>query len=280
MVLRIARLFLFSPDQTGNWVEKSYDRISSTYDRAWTDHMRDRSEELINQLPLIKGGKALDLTCGTGYVTNCIAEKMQSRVIGVDRSEGMLRQAQAQYSSSCDFVKSDILPYLQTVPANTIDLVTCCWGLGYSRPLAVLRQIRRVLKKGGQVGIIDNSLFSLAGVLYCSFLAFMENPDKLLHLMKFRFLMGSRHLQLWFHLTGLHPLCRWDGRKTYTVPSGQQAIERLRATGAAAGFEFAAGNQSDDPVFHRFAEIIEQKYLKDGRIPITHRYLAGIAKKC
>jgi ubiquinone/menaquinone biosynthesis C-methylase UbiE len=279
MFLRVARLFLFRPDQTGNLVEKSYDRLSTGYDQAWTDHMRDRSQELVNRLTLIKGDKILDLTCGTGYVTSRLAEKMQTRVIGVDRSEGMLRQARTQYGPSCDFVKSDILPYLQTVPDNSIDLVSCCWGLGYSRPLAVLRQIQRVLKKGGQVGIIDNSLFSLAGVLYCSFLAFMENPEKLLHLMKFRFLSGSRQLQVWFHLAGLKPLCRWDGRKTYTVPSGQQAIERLRATGAAAGFEFAAGDQTDDPVFQRFAEIIEQKYLRDGQIPITHRYLAGIAKK-
>jgi hypothetical protein len=151
--------------------------------------------------------------------------------------------------------------------------------LGYSKPFAVVKQIKRVLKKGGRCAIIDNSLFSLFEVFYCSCLAFLEKPEALENIMRFRFLSSSRHLSLWLRLAGLRPLDIWQGKKTYTVDSGQTAIERLRSTGAAAGFEYAAKPEYEQKIFERFAQILEQKYLRDGKITITHRYLAGIAIK-
>jgi anti-sigma factor RsiW len=62
------------------------------------------------------------------------------------------------------------------------------------------------------------------------------------------------------------------------VPTGRAAIERLTATGAAAGFEFAADPALRDAVFARFAEIIEARRTERG-IPITHRYLAAVGEK-
>lgn len=240
--------------------------------------MRNLTADLIERIEIAPGMAAIDLTCGTGFATGLIAGKTQGGVTGVDRSSGMLEQARGNYPQ-CTFVESDILDFLGQVPAGSIDLVTCCWGLGYSRPLAVLRQIRRVLKKGGKVGIIDNTLFSLREVMFCSTLAFMEQPEKLEHLMKFRFLTGKRHLWLWMWLAGLRPQAVWGSSKSYDVQSGPEAVERLRATGAAAGFEYAAASDASDAIYKRFAEILEQKYKVDGRIAITHRYAGGIGVK-
>ena len=279
MLVRTLGLFFSKEDRTDDMVRKSYDRISGDYDETWTRHMRDLTALLIGKMDIQPGQSAIDLTCGTGFATGLVAEKTGVKVIGVDRSEGMLEQARENYSESCEFVHADILDYLKTTPAESVDVVTCCWGLGYSKPLKVLRQIKRVLKKGGQFGIIDNTIFSLREVMVCSMLAFMERPEKLENLMKFRFLMGKRHLWAWLRLAGLRPEAVWGGSKTYTVETGAAAIERLRATGAAAGFEYAAAEPDSDEIFRRFAEILEQKYLRDGGIPITHRYLGGIAVK-
>ena len=183
---KVIHLLLSEQKDTSQLVEKSYDRISSGYDEAWTAHMRDRSEDLIKKLQLNVHTKALDLTCGTGYVTNLLSTATGQQVIGVDRSEGMLVQARENYGHCCEFLQSDILDYLRTVPSENFDIVTCCWGLGYSQPLSVLKQVKRVLKKGGTFVIIDNSLFSLFEVLYCSCLAFLENPDALDNIMRFR----------------------------------------------------------------------------------------------
>ena len=279
MFIRILYVFFLKPNNTNDLVEKSYDRISSGYDGAWTNHMRNHTEDLISQLGLKKGDKVIDLTCGTGFATNLISEITGEKVIGVDKSQGMLNQARKNCNQSCEFIRSDILQFLKILPKNSQDIVTCCWGLGYSKPFLVLREIKRVLKSGGKVGVIDNSIFSLFEILYCSFLTFMEQPSKLVNIMRFRFLMGSWHLGLWWRITGMKPIKLWDGKKSYDVNSGSMAIDRLRATGAAAGFEYAAETEDEESVFLRFAEIIEKKYMKNHKITINHRYLGGIAEK-
>jgi ubiquinone/menaquinone biosynthesis C-methylase UbiE len=277
MVFRVLGLYFSKQNHTAQLVQKSYDRISFCYDETWTHHMRDITADLVRKMGNKSPGNVVDLACGTGYATNLIAEYTGGKVTGVDRSEGMLAKARMNCPPSCEFLQADILDYLKTVPDGSLDIVTCCWGLGYSKPLQVLRQIKRVLKKEGKVGILDNTLFSLREVLYASTLVFMEQPEKLKNLMKFRFLMGKKHLGLWFRLAGLKPLIVWGGSKSFEVDRGIQAIERMQATGAAAGFEYAAAEEDSEEIFHRFAEILEQKYRVKGHIPIIHRYLGGIA---
>ncbi len=279
ILIRMAYLLLFEPNQTDCLVEKSYDRISSGYDKAWTNHMRDCSEQLIDRLAPKRGDIAIDLTCGTGFATNLIAARTAEKVIGVDKSEAMLREASKNCSRHCEFVNSDILDFLKAIPDNSVDIVTCCWGLGYTKPFAVMRQIKRVLKRGGKVGIIDNSIYSLIEISYCAFLTYLERPDKMATVMRPRFLPRSFYLGLWWRILGMKPVCLWGGKKSYTVSNGEEAVSTLRATGAAAGFEHMAKPEDADKIYQRLAEIIEQKLMKENAITITHRYLAGICEK-
>lgn len=279
IIARMAYLFFVKPTDCGSLVKKSYDRISGSYDETWTNHMRGLTESLINRLNPSQGDSCIDLTCGTGFATSLIAERTKSIVVGVDRSEGMLAQAQKKHGRNCTFIQADILEYLQKQDASSVDLVTCCWGLGYSKPFTVLRQIKRILKPGGKVAIIDNSLFSLREIMYCSFLTFAEQPGKLRHLMRFRFLSNVLILRIMFRLINLKTSYSANGNKSYIAESGKTAINKLRATGAAAGFEYASSEEDEEEVFRRFAEIIEEKYMIQNEIAVTHRYLAGIAQK-
>jgi len=277
---RLAYLYFGKGDSDALFVEKSYDRVSGGYDDAWTGHMRDLTESLVENLRPHRGDTAIDLTCGTGFATGLLAGFTASVVVGVDASRGMLAEAEKKYGDQCKFVHSDILEFLKAQPTESADIITCCWGLGYSRPFAVLRQIKRVLKPGGKVAIIDNSLFSLREIISCSFHTFAEFPDKLVNLMRFKFLTGRRQLALYFRLLRLKGFCYDGGERSYNVASGSEAIERLKATGAAAGFEYAANQEDTETVFKRFAEVIEEKHLTPDGIKITHRYFAGIGRKC
>ncbi len=279
MAVRVLDLFFVHRAGCSGFVQKSYDRISDTYDETWTGHMRDLTADLIERLQVPEGGRCLDLTCGTGFATNLLAEKAGTKVTGVDLSEGMLEQGRRQYGSKCEFVQSDVLEYLKGQPSGAYDIVTCCWGLGYLRPFAVLRQMKRIVKPGGKVAIIDNSLFSLREIMYCSFLTFAEQPEKLVNLMRFGFLPGAWMLRLLFGLLGMKILHSDDGSRTYRVETGEQAIARLRATGAAAGFEYASAPEDEEAIFERFAQIVEEKYQSPEGIAVTHRYLAGIARR-
>ena len=279
MIARSAYLFFIKPADCSSLVQKSYDRISDGYDQTWTCHMRDHTESLINRLDPKQGDICIDLTCGTGFATNLMAERTQNTVIGVDSSEGMLTQARNNCNHHCNFIQADILEYLKEQKSSSVDIITCCWGLGYSKPFAVLRQIKRILKPGGKVAIIDNSLFSLREIMYCSFLTFAEQPEKLRNLMRFRFLPNAWILSLMFRVLNLKTSYTANGSKSYTVDSGRTAVNRLRATGAAAGFEYASDEKDEEQVFKRFAEIIEEKHMTPNGITVTHRYLAGIAQK-
>jgi len=277
--LRVASLALRPSLQTDDLVSAGYNHIADGYDDAWTDHMRHLSVEMLDRLSPSAQAECLDLTCGTGFVTAELSRRTGRRALGVDRSAGMLDVARCKHGASCDFVQADVLEFLRSRPSASADVVTCGWGLGYSRPWAVVGQIARVLRRGGRVGIIDNTLFSLAGVLWCSLATFAERPEALQHVMKVRFLPSSLPLATILRLRGLAVDRRWDGAKTYHVADGRAAIARLTATGAAAGFESAVAPESRQAIFDRFAEILETRRRTERGILITHRYLAVVGHR-
>jgi ubiquinone/menaquinone biosynthesis C-methylase UbiE len=279
LAIRVLRLGLSRHDPTSGLVRQSYDRIAPGYDEAWTGHMRRFSLELLDRLGPRPGARCLDLTCGTGFITRELARRCGGRVLGVDASPGMLEAARREHGDCCEFVCADAVALLGSLPASSFDVVTCGWGLGYTRPLTVVRETARVLRSGGRLAIIDNTLFSLARVLWSSVLAFAEQPAALAHVMRFRFLPHSCVLAAMLRMCGLQVRAAWDGSKSYHVAGGSEAIARLTATGAAAGFEFAADPARRDAVFARFAEIIEKRSSTPQGIPITHRYLAAIGEK-
>ncbi len=279
LLLRIFNLLFIRKSDCNSLVTKSYNRISNDYDATWTNHMRDLTASLIDKIEPGEDSSCIDLTCGTGYATNLIYEKTKGKVTGVDKSKGMLNEARKKFGENCEFVQEDVINFLKNQPAESIDIITCCWGLGYSKPFTVLKQIKRILKPSGRVGIIDNSLFSLKEIIYCSFLTFAEFPEKMENLMRFRFLPNSKMLGIFFRILGFKPYYLNDGSRSYKADSGEKAIQKLRDTGAAAGFEYACSKEDQKEVFKRFAEIIEEKYMTRDSIEVTHRYFAGIAKK-
>lgn len=275
--LRLASLAVSHKNTTSSLVTRSYDCIARGYDSAWTSHMRDLSIAMLDKLTLPACAQCIDLTCGTGFLSGQLAQRGAAQVVGVDRSAGMLEVARNAHAA-CTFVQSDVVDFLKARPSASADIITCGWGLGYSQPASLIGHIARVLRPGGQVGIIDNSLFSLAGVLWCSLLAFAERPEAMEHVMKVRFLPSSFVLAGLMRLGRLRVLVRYDGAKTYHVPSGDQVISRLRTTGAAAGFEFAGADDAGEAIFQRFAQLYERYRTQDG-LPITHRYLAAVGRK-
>jgi ubiquinone/menaquinone biosynthesis C-methylase UbiE len=271
-------LLVRQPQRTSDIVCRSYDRLAAGYDSAWTDHMRDLSLAMLDELHISAGARCMDLTCGTGFVTAQLASASGARATGVDASDGMLAVARQRHPD-CDFVHSDALAFLRRCEISSADVITCAWGLGYTRPLAVIRRAAKVLRPGGRLAIIDNSLFSLAEVLWASTLAFAEKPRALRHVMKVGFLPSKAALTAMMRLCGLRVAWQSAGRRTYHAAGGQDAIARLQSTGAAAGFEFATDEAGRDEIFARFAQIMEQKYRTPLGVPITHRYLAAIGCK-
>ena len=111
----------------------------------------------------LQGKRVLDLCTGTGDFAFCLAKKgsADTQVVGVDFTPEMLGLALRRLSKKAreeakriSFVQADALclPF----PDNSFDLATVAFGVrNLDNLLSGLTEIRRVLKKDGQVAILE-----------------------------------------------------------------------------------------------------------------------------
>jgi len=127
---------------------------------AWAETYDDPGNALIEieegVLRSILGGMppgdAADIACGTGRVTEFLAE-LGHHVIGVDPSEAMLERARLRATSG-EFRRGsfDALP----VADSAVDLVTCSLALTHTTDLGpAMREFARVVRPGGRVVTTD-----------------------------------------------------------------------------------------------------------------------------
>ncbi len=114
--------------------------------------------------------KVLDLCCGTGDMTAALMKLRPSHgepVTGLDFSAEMLGRARLKYANAnVQWVEGDAmrLPY----PDASFDLVTAAFGFrNLTNYAGGLKEIARVLKPGGQMGILEcNQPDGLSGAFY------------------------------------------------------------------------------------------------------------------
>ncbi len=115
------------------------------------------------------GMRVLDLACGTGVVTHWIAKQLgpTGTVVGADINRKQLEYARAQWTQSegsrpPEFM--EINAYDIAFPSESFDMVHCRLLLCHlQRPLDALREIYRVLQRGGVLvcqDIVISSVFS------------------------------------------------------------------------------------------------------------------------
>lgn len=115
------------------------------------------------------GDQVLDLACGPANQLLYMARLNPTvRFTGVDASRSMLQLAQAAIARSqlgnVQLQPGDIT-HLNTIASASMDCVTCTMSLhhlpGISALSATFREIRRVLKPGGRVFLVDFGRFKL-----------------------------------------------------------------------------------------------------------------------
>jgi demethylmenaquinone methyltransferase/2-methoxy-6-polyprenyl-1,4-benzoquinol methylase len=133
-----------------------YNIFSSFYDEFVRLHSHDTGEAmrafLVETAMLNKPCTAIDLCTGTGSSALRMAQEDGVRVIGIDFSEGMLRQASRKSppNAACFWIQADAtaLP----IRSCSVDRVTCAYAMyelsGDARE-RVLREAARILKPEG-----------------------------------------------------------------------------------------------------------------------------------
>jgi demethylmenaquinone methyltransferase / 2-methoxy-6-polyprenyl-1,4-benzoquinol methylase len=128
--------------------------LSMNVDRLWWNRAA-RSFAAILARP---DARVLDLCCGTGDMTFALkhrAGKSDSTIVGADFSHAMLQRAQEKSRGMLlEWVEADALhlPF----PGGCFDLLTSAFGFRNLADYdAGLREIVRVLRPGGECGILD-----------------------------------------------------------------------------------------------------------------------------
>lgn len=144
--------------------------LSFNIDRIWWN----RTARGFRGILARPGASVLDLCCGTGDMTFALrrqAGKSSPRILGADFSHAMLQRATAKSSaltkgSRPGWIEADALnlPF----PTAHFDLVTSAFGFRNLADYdAGLREILRVLRTGGECGILDfGEPDGLMGALY------------------------------------------------------------------------------------------------------------------
>jgi demethylmenaquinone methyltransferase/2-methoxy-6-polyprenyl-1,4-benzoquinol methylase len=132
-----------------------FDRIAPVYDvmnHVMTAGLDIRWRKLTAQAVVRPGDRVLDAACGTGDLAVADQKAGADRVTGLDFSEKML--ARARLKAQLDWVQGDLLalPFAD----ETFDAATVGFGVRNVADLELsLRELRRVLKPGGRLAILE-----------------------------------------------------------------------------------------------------------------------------
>jgi demethylmenaquinone methyltransferase/2-methoxy-6-polyprenyl-1,4-benzoquinol methylase len=139
--------------------------LSMNVDRLWWRRSAKTFREVLSR----PGAQVLDLCCGTGDMAFALHRQGRSKpvILGVDFSHAMLQRASMKgQGTELRWIEADAL----TLPVanQTFDLVTSAFGFRNLADYdAGIREILRVLKPGGQCGILDfGEPKGLVGTIY------------------------------------------------------------------------------------------------------------------
>jgi len=130
-----------------------YSQRAGAYDGLWSPIIRPAGERLIARLPLSGATKHIvDIGTGAGALLPAILRSAPSAVIvGVDRSEGMLRLAKAKHPSPLALMDVQKL----ALSTGRFEVAVVAFVLFHlPHPERCLAEVNRVLKPGGAVGTV------------------------------------------------------------------------------------------------------------------------------
>jgi trans-aconitate 2-methyltransferase len=142
-----------------DWDARTYDRIA--------DPMHRWGVAVLDRLPLRGSERVLDAGCGSGRVTEVLAERLaDGEIVALDASPAMLDEARrrlARFGDGITYVEADLarpLPLAEPVDA-ILSTATFHWVLDHD---ALFRNLAAVLRPGGRLEAQCGGAGNIAGL--------------------------------------------------------------------------------------------------------------------
>lgn len=153
-----------------NSIAPTYDRLNHLLSLGLDRHWWRRTAHVFRDVLARPDAKVLDLCCGTGDMTRALLQLRPANaepLTGLDFSSEMLAIAHSKFpSANIQWIEGDAmhLPF----PDASFDLITAAFGFRNLTNYAEgLRELHRVLKPNGQLGILEcNQPSGLRGLGY------------------------------------------------------------------------------------------------------------------
>ncbi|NVN99487.1 MAG: methyltransferase domain-containing protein [Geobacteraceae bacterium] len=112
---------------------------------------KSAAEKLFGLLAINKADDVLDLGCGTGNLTRKLRGMTEGRVVGVDPSEGMIREAASQAGNDISHM---VIGAEDLAFDDEFDVILCNSAFQwFGKPQKALANCCNALRKGGRMGI-------------------------------------------------------------------------------------------------------------------------------
>jgi len=137
-------------------VRRMFDRIAPVYDamnRVMTAGLDQRWRRATVREAVRPGDRVLDACCGTGDLAVAARKAGAGSVVGADFSERMLERARRK-APELEWVQADVL----ALPFEDASFDAAVVGFGVRNVDdldTALRELRRVLRSGGRLGILE-----------------------------------------------------------------------------------------------------------------------------
>lgn len=159
----------FNPEKFTAESREAWTNSAPDYDKMSTALFNEFTNAFMVFSDIEPGLNVLDIACGPGLATFAAAERVGQggKLTGVDLAPGMLAEARQKASAKSLHIEfKEMNAEKLDLPDDSFDQVICQLGLMlFSRPERALREMKRVVKKGGWVnclvqGVPDKMMFT------------------------------------------------------------------------------------------------------------------------
>jgi ubiquinone/menaquinone biosynthesis C-methylase UbiE len=263
--------------QTAN-INLREDSILKNDDDTYSQYFENTIEKMLEKLPITPGEYILDLVCGSGEFTHRLAKKVEyGKVVAVDISSRIASCKLSLDFSNISFVKSDVFSFLSKIPKDTIDGIVCPWGISQLNHHKFIEEIRRVLKPGGFVGIIEDRSDSLKDVSDIFLKVLIQYPDALIKNVIMNLPKNKDYL-IKLLRKNFHIQDAWEGEVVIPCNNGYEVVEYLLKS-ADIGFADALDKKFLPQVMQAFVIHADKRFAEGWKYPVLHKYCAVIAIK-